>query len=303
MSWEINMLEQVGDQSGKRVLVTGSNTGIGFETARMLALKGADVILACRNTEKGKTALDRIRAETPGANLDLVKLDLASLASVRECAQTVLNKYDRLDILVNNAGLMMPPFQRTEDGFELQFGTNVLGHFALTGLLFPLIEASSDARVVWLSSVAHLSGKIDFNNLNAEQKYSKWGAYGQSKLADLMLAYEMQRRLEGKGLPIISLASHPGGTNSELARNNLLLKITNVLSRPFMQSPTQGAMPSILAATAPDARGGDYYGPSGFRHMTGPAAKQASSDRSHDSDVATRLWQVCEQLTGVNFLD
>jgi NAD(P)-dependent dehydrogenase (short-subunit alcohol dehydrogenase family) len=277
-------LEQAADQTGRRILITGSNTGIGYATAVLLARKGARIVLACRNADKGRAALTRLRADVAGVDAELVPLDLANLRSVREAAAMLEAQNQPIDTLINNAGLMMPPLARTADGFELQFGTNVLGHFAFTGLVLPLLEKNPAARVVWLSSVA------------------RWGAYAQSKLADLMLAYEMQRRLERGGATMISMAAHPGGTKSELSRHNALLRVINALTARVLQDAQAGAMPSVRAATDPNARGGDYYGPGGLGTMSGPATRQRSSKRSHDGAVAARLWQRCEELTGVRWL-
>jgi NAD(P)-dependent dehydrogenase (short-subunit alcohol dehydrogenase family) len=303
MKWNEIMLEKIASQQGKTILITGSNTGIGFETARLLALKGADIIIACRNQEKGQQALADLRAKVPGVQASLVQLDLANLESVRQCAAEIIENHPTLDALINNAGLAMPPLQKTADDFEMQFGTNVLGCFAFTGLLMPLLVKTTGARVVWLSSVAHWRGTIDFDNLNAEKGYSSFGAYAQSKLANLMLAYEMQRRLEHSHITMLSLAAHPGGTKSDLSRNNTLLKIITLFTSPFIQKTTEGAMPSMLATTEPELKGGEFFGPSGFMTIKGPAELQQSSKYSYDSVIASRLWQTCEQLTGVPFLN
>jgi NAD(P)-dependent dehydrogenase (short-subunit alcohol dehydrogenase family) len=300
MPWTMN---DVARQDGKIILVTGSNTGIGFATAKLLASKGATIVMACRNLDKAQQAQAQIKAEVPRADLRAIRLDLASLASVRECAAELNNTLDRMDVLINNAGLMMPPLQRTADGFEMQFGTNVLGHFGLTGLVLPLLLRTSGARVVWVSSVAHWRGQIDFDNLNAERGYNRWRAYAQSKLADLMLAYEMNRRLVRAGASLISLAAHPGGTQSELSRYSAILKFINVLTKPLLQTTDAGAMPSVRAAVDPEAKGGEFYGPGGLTTMTGPPTKQRSSKRSHDEAVARELWRSCEQLTGVRWLN
>jgi NAD(P)-dependent dehydrogenase (short-subunit alcohol dehydrogenase family) len=298
MSWTADSMK---DQKGKTFLITGSNTGIGLATAQALAGLGAHVIIACRNTQKGAAAKEQIRQRTPGAKVDQVSLDLASLASVRSCAAQVLKVYKRLDGLINNAGLMMPPLGRTDDGFELQFGTNLLGHFAFTGLLLPLMDGKRDTRIVSLGSVAHWDGEIDFNNLNAEKGYSRWRAYSQSKLANIMFAYELERRLRRKGSSILSLAAHPGGTKSELSRHSAVLKVISALTGAFTQSPEDGALPSLRAALDPEARGGEYYGPSKMLTMRGPPVCQPSSQRSRDEAVAARLWQECERLTGVSY--
>lgn len=293
----------ISDQHGKTILITGSNAGIGFATASILAEHGGEIIMACRNPAKAEAAAQRLRDAVPGVSLELLPLDLADLSSVRSAADTLLAAQRPIDVLINNAGLMMPPFSETRDGFELQFGTNVLGHFAFTGLILPLLQDREGARIVWLSSVAHWPGRINFNNLNAEKRYSKFGAYAQSKLADLMLAYEMQRRLARVGAKAISLAAHPGGTKSELSRNNGMLKAINVAFSRVIQETRDGAMPSVLAATDPDARGGDYYGPSKMLTFSGPAQKQGSSRYSRREDIAGQLWQVCQKLTGVSVLD
>ena len=300
MAWT---MADVGELQGKTILVTGSNTGIGYATAKLLASRGAKILMACRNPEKAGQAQERLRGEVPNAKTQLVQLDLGSLDSVRKAAESVTNTCDRLDGLINNAGLMMPPLGRTSDGFEVQFGTNVLGHFAFTGRLLPLLQRAPHSRVVWLSSVAHWDGEIDFDNLNAERGYKQWRAYAQSKLADLLVAYEMQSRLERSGIHnVLSLGAHPGGTNTELGRYNGMLKVLNALISPFTQAPEGGAMPSIRAVVDPAVRGGEYFGPGAFHTMTGPPTKQRSAKRSHDHEVAARLWQVCEQLTNVRFL-
>lgn len=295
MSWTMN---NAGSQQGKTFLVTGANAGIGHSTARQLAEKGARVVMACRSVEKGEAALRQLQAAVPGADIRLMTLDLANLASVRAFATEFLAQHDRLDVLINNAGVMMPPAGRTADNFETQFGTNVLGHFALTGLLLPLLDRTPQARVVTMSSVAHWDGKIDFANLNAEKGYRSWRAYAQSKLANLMFAYELQRRLQRSGVSTISLGAHPGGTKSDLGRHNILLKMAS----PFAQSTDAGALPSLRAAVDPDARGGEYYGPGGLGTFAGAPVKQRSSRRSHDEAVAKQLWQACEELSGTRYL-
>lgn len=295
MSWT---MKDVGSQQGRTFLVTGSNAGIGFSTARQLAEKGARVVLACRSHEKGQAALRRLQDALPNADLSLLTLDLADLASVRAFAETFLARHDRLDVLINNAGVMMSPDGRTADGFETQFGTNVLGHFALTGQLLPLLARTPQSRVVTMASVAHWAGRIDLDNLNAEKGYRSWRAYAQSKLANLMFAYELQRRLQAHGASTISLGAHPGGTQSDLGRHRLLLR----LASPLAQSTDAGALPSLRAALDPAARGGEYYGPGGFATFAGAPVKQRSSRRSHDQTVAARLWQTCEALTGTRYL-
>ncbi len=296
MGWKIDSLP---DQSGKTCIVTGANVGIGFATVNYLAAKGANVILACRNVDKGIAALADIRKATPSADVTVEKLDLASLASVRSFADTVLARYQGLDVLINNAGVALPPPGKTEDGFEIQFGTNVLGHFALTGLLLPLLSKTPGARIVTLSSTAHWFAKIDFDNLNAERNYDKTKAYGQSKLADLMFAYELQRRLEKTGSTTMSLAVHPGVAMSELFRYSAGL---NFFLGFLSQSIHEGAWPTLMAAVDPSLKGGEFIGPGGFLTIKGEPTVQRSSDRSHDPAVASRLWDVAQTLTGVKYL-
>ncbi len=290
--------ENIPVLAGKTAIVTGSNSGIGFEAAKALAAKDAKVIMACRNTEKGGKAANEIRSEYPGSTLIVAELDLGSLASVRTFAGNFLKKNERLDLLVNNAGLMMPPYGKTADGFELQFGTNHLGHFALTGLLLPLLLKTGESRVVNVSSFGHKTGKINFDDLGSEQSYNKMSAYGQSKLANLLFTYELQRRFEAAGSGSIAAAAHPGWTNTNLQRHSGFLRGLN----PVMgQTPAMGALPTLRAATGKDVRGGDYYGPGGFMELKGTPVRVKSNKGSHDGDTARRLWEVSEKMTGVVF--
>jgi NAD(P)-dependent dehydrogenase (short-subunit alcohol dehydrogenase family) len=286
-------------QKGKTFIVTGGNTGIGLATVDTLAGKGGTVVLACRNIDKGSAALAKIRRSNPNADVVVEQLNLASLASVRAFAERVTSRYRRLDVLINNAGVALPPLGRTEDGFETQFGTNVLGHFALTGHLLPLLLQSPQSRVVTMSSTAHWFGKIDFENLNAERRYAKTPAYNQSKLADLMFAYELQRRLAKRGAATISVGVHPGVVMSELFRHS---KALNLFLSLLSQSIEDGALPSLMAAVEPSVKGGDYIGPGGFLTIKGLPTVQKSSVRSHDQAVAARLWEVAQKLSGVSYL-
>ena len=291
--------DRIPDQTGRVAVVTGANTGIGFETAATLAAKNAAVVLACRDRQKADDAIRRIRARTPSARLELIELDLASLASVNCFADAFRADHDRLDLLINNAGVMIPPFALTEDGFELQFGCNHLGHFALTGRLVDLLGATPGARVVNVASLAHRYGAMDFDNLNAEKGYDKMKAYGQSKLANLLFTFELQRRLERAGSGLMATAAHPGWTGTDLQRHSAFIMLAN---RFFAQTPPLGALPTLRAATDPEAAGGDYYGPRGFLEMRGyPKKVGAASAATNDAD-ARRLWQVSEELTGVAFL-
>jgi NAD(P)-dependent dehydrogenase (short-subunit alcohol dehydrogenase family) len=286
------------DQTGRVAIVTGANTGIGFETAAALAAKNARVIMACRNRQKAEDAMARIRERTPEAELELIELDLASLASVERFATAFREGHERLDLLINNAGVMVPPLGHTEDGFELQFGCNHLGHFALTGRLLDLIEATSSSRIVNVSSMAHRYGTMDFDNLNAEKGYDKMPAYGQSKLANLLFTFELQRRLEAKKSSVKATAAHPGWTGTDLQRHSGLIRFFNFF---FAQTPPMGALPTLRAATDPDAKGGDYFGPKGFYEMRGYPKKVGTTPAARNELDARRLWEISEKLTGVSF--
>lgn len=295
-------------QAGKTALITGANSGLGFESAKVLAARGARVILAVRDPAKGERAADEIHHAIPSAELELLPLDLASLASIRAAAAAFARAHDRLDVLINNAGVMAIPRRTTADGFEMQLGTNHLGHFALTGLLLPLLFAAPAARVVTVSSGAHLLGRINFDDLQGERRYQPWLAYGQSKLANLLFAYELQRRLAAAGSGAISVAAHPGyaATNlqtvgPEMTGSALGQRLMVLANRIFAQSAAMGALPEIYAASAPDVRGGDYIGPDGSLGQQGFPKKVQSNARSHDRDVAARLWAVSEALTGVKY--
>jgi len=292
-------LDQMPDQTGRVAIVTGANTGIGLETAAALAAKNAVVILACRNKAKAEDATVRIRERTPSADLEFIELDLASLASVERFAASFRAGHDRLDLLINNAGVMIPPLGHTEDGFELQFGCNHLGHFALTGRLMDLLEATPGARVVNVASMAHRYGAMDFDNLNAEKSYDKMPAYGQSKLANLLFTFELQRRLGAAGSEILVTAAHPGWTGTDLQRHSAFMALAN---RFFAQSPPMGALPTLRAAVDPQASGGDYYGPKGFYEMRGYPKKVETTPAAKNEIDARRLWQVSEELTGVAYL-
>lgn len=290
--------ENIPDQSGRVAIVTGANSGIGYETARALAHKGATVIMACRSVEKGQAANRQIRDEDPRGTVAVMALDLADLSSIREFAEAFKQEYQRLDLLINNAGVMMlPNYSKTADGFEMQFGTNHLGHYALTGLLLETISRTPGARVVTVSSSAVRYGHMNFDNLNAEESYDKRGAYGQSKLANLLFTAELQRRFEAAGLDAIAVAAHPGWTTTNLQQHTRL----RILNPIFAQDPEMGALPTLYAATSPDVRGGDYYGPDGFFEMRGHPTKVEPIDRSKDEADAKKLWEVSEELTGISF--
>lgn len=292
--WDSN---DIADQEGKVAIVTGSSSGIGYETARVLAAKNATVIIAVRSLEKGKAALNKIKGDYAEADARVMELDLADLESVRKFAETFKQEYARLDLLINNAGVMMPPYCKTVDDFELQFGTNHLGHFALTGHLFDLLNATPDSRIVNVSSSAHAYGNLDFNDLHCENRpYKKARAYGDSKIANLYFTYELQRKVEAAGLKILVAAAHPGWTATELQRHSGLLSFLNNF---FAQGIEMGALPTLYAAVASDVKGGDYYGPAGWREMKGYPKRVRSNKLSHDKEIAAKLWKVSEDLTGV----
>jgi len=289
-------------------VVTGANSGLGFEVTKALAGRGADVVLACRSTERGEAAKREIETELPAASLTVGELDLADLDSVAAFADWFTATYDGLDLLCNNAGVMAIPRRETADGFEYQFGVNHLGHFALTGHLLPILERTTgETRVVTQSSLAHERGRIDFDDLHHEASYDKWEAYGQSKLANLLFAYELDRRLpEGAG--VTSVACHPGWAATNLQRrgpeqagSRLRLFGMKVANAVLAQSAERGAEPMLYAATDPGIAGGEYVGPDGFRGMRGSPEIQRSSDRSYDEATARQLWAVSEGLTGVAF--
>lgn len=290
--------QNIPDLSGKVAIVTGANSGIGFETARALAGKAATVILACRSNDKGEAAVWRINQEYPYAQTKLMHLDLSNLASVRGFADEFICHYERLDILINNAGIMRSPFGKTVDGFELQFATNHLGHFALSGLLLGHIIRTPYARVVTVSSWGHHFGLIDFDNLNAEKGYDPGGAYAQSKLANLLFTYELQRRFEGARIGAIATAAHPGWTATKLPVHWPMVRVLTPL---IGQKPEMGALPTLYAATAADVKGGEYYGPRSWGGIRGYPTKVQSSARSYDMVVAVNLWAVSEELTGVRY--
>ncbi|MDZ7689046.1 MAG: oxidoreductase [Halobacteriales archaeon] len=297
--------ENIPDQTGRRFVVTGANSGIGFEATKALARKGAEVVMACRSTERGEDAVGEIRSEVDYGELVVKELDLASLASVRDFAKR-MNDEEEIDVLVNNAGVMAIPRRETEDGFETQFGVNHLGHFALTGLLLDLI--ADDGRIVCVSSDLHTRGEMDFDDLHGEESYDKWSAYSQSKLANLLFAYELDRRLKEAGSDIRSLGVHPGYADTNLQRRGPEMsgsKVRKVMmttaNKIFAQSADAGALPTLYAATSPDAEGGEYYGPGGFMRMRGSPERQKSSESSYDGDDARRLWEVSESMTGVEY--
>ena len=288
----------VPDQTGRVAVITGANTGLGFETAAALAEHGAHVVLAVRNLDKGKDAATLISRRSPNASVALQELDLTSLDSIRAAADQLRSDNDRIDLLINNAGVMMTPKSTTKDGFELQFGTNHLGHFAFTGLLLDRLLPVPGSRIVTVSSIGHRVGRIRFDDLQSERSYGRMRAYGRSKLANLLFTYELERRLVG--LNTIAVAAHPGSSSSELSRN--VPPLVQALFTPLeLQGADMGALPTLRAATDPGVLGGQYFGPDGFAEMRGYPKVVASSGRSHDVDLQRRLWAVSEELTGVTY--
>lgn len=287
----------IPDQTDRTVVITGANTGLGYETAAALAAKGAHVVLAVRNLDKGKAAADLIARRTPGAQISLQELDLGSLDSIRVAAAALRDGHDHLDLLINNAGVMMTPRSTTSDGFELQFGTNHLAHFAFTGLLLDRLLATPLSRIVTVSSSGHRFGRIRFDDLQSERRYGRLRAYGQSKLANLLFTYELQRRLAGTDT--IAVAAHPGASSSELSRH--LPRLVRLAFQQLEQGTEMGALPTLRAATDPSVSGGEYYGPGGFAEFGGYPRVVSSNRRSHDEAVAARLWTTSERLTGVRY--
>jgi NAD(P)-dependent dehydrogenase (short-subunit alcohol dehydrogenase family) len=291
--------QDIPDQSGRTAIVTGANTGIGLETARMLALKGANVVLACRSPERAKEALDKILADKPAGRVSVSALDLSDLESIAAFAARFGEKHERLDLLINNAGVMIPPLGRTKQGFELQFGTNHLGHFALIGRLMPAPIASGSARVVVVSSLAAHFGHIDFDDLQwRRRRYAKWHAYAQSKLANLVFALELARRLAAESV-VSTFAAHPGGAVTNLQRN--LGWLRGPLRNPLMAgSALQGAQPWLRAATDSSAHNGSYWGPFGWMELRGSPEALRIPARALNPATADRLWSVSEALSGVS---
>lgn len=288
---------------GKTAIVTGANTGLGYETTKALAKKGAHVIMACRDLRKANAAMGKIKEAYPQASLSTEVLDLGEMASVRAFAESIKKKHLQVHLLINNAGLMMPPYGKTKDGFEIQWGVNHLGHFLLTALIMPLLEAGGDARVVHLASLAHKWGEIYFNDLNFEKSYNKQKSYGQSKLACLMFGYELQRRLEATGSSVKSVIAHPGVSDTELSRYlpKWIQVLSPVFSKIVAQSARDGALPTLRATLDPGLSGGEYIGPDGFGEMKGKPVVVKSHPKSKNKEVAKRLWEISEKLTHQSF--
>ncbi len=303
MSWSA---KEIPDQRGRVAVVTGANSGLGLETARELARAGARVVGTARDERKAESTRTVILGDVGDADLDLRILDLASLDSVREFAAAVAAEHGRVDVLVNNAGVMMPPRSETADGFELQFGTNHLGHFALTGLLLDALAAGGASRVVTVSSLEHRPGKLDWDDLQSESGYSPRGAYQQSKFANAVFGLELDRRLRAAGLPVISVLAHPGYSDTNLQSSGPTGPIKALLAvgnKVLAQGADRGALPQLFAATAPAVQGGQFFGPDGFMQGRGGPTEVQPVGRARDEQAAKRLWEVSEQLTGVSYLD
>jgi len=295
----------IPDQSGQVAIITGANSGLGLATARDLARAGATVVMACRDEAKGERAAASVRASTPNAALEVAPLDLADLASVRSFAAQAAAAHERIDLLINNAGIMAAPRRLTKDGFESQFATNHLGHFALTGLMLPALLKAPAPRVVTVSSHLHRRGTMRFDDLQGERKYDRWGAYGQSKLANLMFCFELQRRAIEGGSSLLSLAAHPGyaSTNLQFAASDRFYEkaIGWVGNRVLAQSADMGALPTLYAATVADLPGGTFVGPGGRAQQRGYPIVVTAASKAYEEDDWRRLWEVSEQLTGVHF--
>lgn len=300
--------DQIPDLTGQTTVVTGANSGLGLETARALSGKGAHVIMACRSADKAKEAVGDIRASHPRASLEVMTLDLSSLASVRSFSEQLKARHRRIDVLVNNAGIMAIPYTKTADGFEMQFGTNHLGHFAMTGLLFDLLLAAPRARIVNVSSQAHLMGKMRWDDLSWERGYSKWAAYGMSKLANLLFTFELAQRIAAKKLPIVACAAHPGysATNlqyvgADMAGATFTAKLSRTFNPMMGQPASMGALPQLYAACADDVAPSDYIGPDGWFGARGYPTKASAHARAHDAEAMQKLWEVSETLTSVRY--
>lgn len=307
--YELWVSEHIPRMDGRTVLVTGANSGLGFEAAKLLALQGAQLILAVRNRDRGEAAIAQICAVAPDLRYELLSLDLADLVSIGRFAEKVRDSHARLDVLVNNAGVMAIPRLSTADGFEMQFGINHLGHFALTGLLLPLLLHTPGARVVTVSSGAHIGGRINFDDLQSMNQYSAWRAYGQSKLANLLFAYELQRRFVAVHASAISVAVHPGYADTNLqtvgpamADSKMRLAVMRWANRTVAQSAAMGALPTVYGAASPYVQGGDYFGPDGPLGLRGFPKKVQSSAASQAVETASELWRVSEELTGVQYV-
>jgi len=300
--------DDISDQTGRVALVTGANSGIGFATARALADRGAHVVMACRNPEKARRAADEMESDLDRSSIELLTLDLSDLVAVRRAAEQFLAAHARLDLLINNAGVMGTPYRQTPDGFELQMATNHLGHFALTGLLLTRLVTTDRARVVTVSSVMHRTGHIDFDDVAGVKIGNTWAHYGKSKLANLLFTAELDRRLQESGESVMAVAAHPGWTRSNLIGNGAALgngrvraKASRVFGTLLGQTAAAGARPTLYAATSPDVRSGQFIGPAHVAQLFGPPKVVQPNRRAKNSADAARLWEISEELTGVDY--
>jgi len=299
-------IENIPDLTGKVIIVTGGNSGLGYESVKAFAESGAEVVLASRSTEKGETAKTQIKKSNPKGKIRVMELDLMDFSSIKEFTREFRGKYDQLNVLLNNAGIMTTPYFLTKDGLEAQNGTNHFGHYALTGLLMDLIVKSPGSRIVNVSSNGHKYGKMDFENLLFEngKDYTPMKSYARSKLSNLLFTYELQRAFELKGIDSIAVAAHPGASRTNLGRfleNKWWFKPLFALMAPFTQDQAQGALPQIRASVDPNVKGGEYYGPSGFGEMKGDPVLVKSNNASHDQEDAKQLWEVSQKLTGITY--
>lgn len=300
--------ENIPNMEGKKAVITGANSGLGFQATKKLAKKNAEVIMACRTKEKGVEARKEIEDHVENPDLEVMKLDLASLESIQHFSEELKSKYDKIDLLFNNAGIMAIPRRETEEGFEMQFGVNHLGHFALTAQILELLKKSEDeARIITQSSVAHENGDIDFEDINHEESYDRMQAYSDSKLANLLFAKELDRKLKSAGLNIKSAACHPGVSTTNLFKaeesqhNFIVTKIMGLALKVFGQSPEKGCLPMLYAATSKEIEGGEYIGPDGFKSFRGHPEKQTPSEKARNQDLAERLWEASEKMTGIKY--
>lgn len=295
--------DSMPSQAGKTFIVTGANAGLGYETAKALAQKDATVVLACRSEARAQKAKSKILQSAPNADLHIELVDLTDLDSVKRFSDNFQSRFDNLDVLINNAGVMVPPYTQTGDGFELQMGANYFGHFLLTGLLIDTLKQTENSRIVTLSSLAHLQGSINFEDLHWEKSYSKLKAYQQSKLACLIFTLELQRRLEAAKASTISVAAHPGVSPTELVRYvpNLMVYLLTPMFLLISHKPAKGALPTLLAAVQDGVRGGDYYGPTGYNEMKGKPGTAKIASHAKDEEIAERLWAISEELTRFSY--
>ena len=302
-NWTLN---NIPDLTGKTIVVTGANTGIGYESVKVFAQNGANVVMACRSVEKGEMARKQLVRLFPSSIIQVMELDLADLKSIHNFALTFKQSHAHLDVLLNNAAVMLVPYSLTKDGFENQMGTNHLGHFALTGILLDILKKSPKSRVVNVSSLSHKQGMMDFDNLLFEngKDFSAMKAYGRSKLSNLLFTYELQRFFDTKGIDCISVAAHPGVTNknkTSLREAKLLMKIYKLLLSEIIQSPSMGALPEIRASVDPNVKGGEYYGPGGMLELSGYPVLVQPKQTAFDTENAQKLWEVSEKLTSVRY--